>query len=298
MLRRFTLAMLAMVLAAPAPAAAFDLGWQDDETLKYQPDVALARADATGAGTVRIMVPANRWAEIDTYVAAAARAKATGHRVIASLMSWRQYPTPAGWAFYATGAVTKLAPYVDGWSVMNEPNMDDMRPATRGRSGMIARGRAYRRVWDRTAPVIRRLDPSAKLIVGDLMPVAGRRFMRAFYRAGRPRIRPDALGIHPYMGYSTGLRDRSRDGDWRHDGVEDAARFARRHRLALWVTEWALSPKQPAGDWAYLLRRFARAGARVVVVYDTDSRGQSGGWWNTEMSPAALSAVTKAARSL
>lgn len=128
-------------------------------------------------------------------------------------------------------------------------------------------GRAYRRVWDATAPVIRASDPGATLVVGDLCPCADDlAFMEAFYEGGTPAVAPDVLGIHPYPGV---------------DYAQTMADYARRRSLTPWVTEWGLprdTNPRPA-QWTGSLQGFRRAGYRVAFIYDT----RSANGWDTQM---------------
>lgn len=128
------LAALAFSLAITAPdSAAMSLGMQDDAAMTYQdPATYLARVDGVKAGWLRLSVTAGHWrgGQADAYVAAAAAARADGKKVFVSLLSWRDYPTPAEWRAYAEQVVARMAPYVDAWSVMNEPNWPGMSAAT------------------------------------------------------------------------------------------------------------------------------------------------------------------------
>jgi hypothetical protein len=144
-------------------------------------------------------------------------------------------------------------------------------------------GLAYRRIWDATAPIIRRYS-QAPLGVGDQAPSRfNEQFMDAFYEEGPlpPLIRPQMLLVHPY--------DRSdphypQPGPvWNISGIYGAAAYAKKHGLALWASEWAYWPYNPAGWWPIAMSRMKAAGVKVIIVYD--SRGPT---WNTFMTPAAL----------
>jgi hypothetical protein len=149
--RALLLALLALTLPAPAHALDLQLGIEDEEGCKYQPQTALARADTVNAGTVRILIPRGRWqAEQDAYVACAARAKASGRRVLAALVSYGHgRPTAAEWHDFAAQAVPRLDPYVDVWSPMNEPNLPSMAPLTE----TVCRTVTTRRTSSRTETV-------------------------------------------------------------------------------------------------------------------------------------------------
>lgn len=290
--------LLALVAALIFPANTFALGVQDDESLKQDPSAYLARADAMGADRIRLTVPDNRWEhEADSYIQAARAAHEDGKSVTVSLMAWRSTPTPRQWRAYTLEVVRHMAPYVDVWSPMNEPNFDLMAPYSPNVHGphdlsdsarereMRLRGRAYRRIWDKTAPIIRLLDPRAKLVVGDQAPSdTNGIFMKAFYRSGKLRIKPDILGVHPYSFLAPWAKPYSRS--WNLPGIKRAVRFAKRHSLKTWVTEWGYGPKQPASWWPQAMRKMQRAGVQQIFIYDT-----AGGMWNTKAPDKALEGI-------
>jgi hypothetical protein len=136
--RRFNLILVLLttalvifaVLAARADAGMV-LGMQDDESMKRDAPAYMDRMDRAGATALRLMIPSNRWdAEADAYVRAAAQAHADGKYVIVSLLSWYAFPSPSQWAAYARSAASRLAPYADAWSPMNEPNWPGMAART------------------------------------------------------------------------------------------------------------------------------------------------------------------------
>lgn len=362
-MRRAVLVFAVVVCAALSPAVAsarMSIGLQNDDAMvQAGPDATTAylrRADDLGASWVRLSVMDGLWngGQADAYVAAARAAHDSGHRVIVSLLAWDTHPTAQEWAPFAKLVVARLAPYVDAWSPMNEPNQPNMAPATsrpcvplsgrklkrvrviryrrvkrhhghwrrvvrhrhhkravrykhvrhghyrrvvkhvlkpKGRKATAfdwcsprVLGRAYRKVWNWTAPAIHTLDPSATLVTGDLEPVGGPEFMRAFLH-GRLAIRPDVLAIHPYeLGYGPSVH--KRDGSWRAHDIEEAHRWARRHHLPLWADEWGLWPSANPAEWGAWLDRFQRARVAVTILYDT-----AGGWWDTQMRPDAFAAV-------
>jgi hypothetical protein len=114
---------------AAGARADMQLGMESDEALKHDTAGYLARADGAGATWMRLTVGSSRWlTESDAYVNAAAAAQADGKRVLVTLMSWQQYPTPEAWAAFARQVVARMAPYVDAWSPLNEPNHWAMAP--------------------------------------------------------------------------------------------------------------------------------------------------------------------------
>lgn len=132
--------------------------------------------------------------------------------------------------------------------------------------------RAYRRLWDQVAPVIRGHDPDSQLVVGDIYtdPIE---FMETFYGDEPLKVRPDVLGTH----YS--------------DPAASAGyvAYARRHGMDQWETEWGLgqhgNSAAPA-EWTRALAEFERAGVAVTFIYDTVSPG-----WDTQMTAGAFEAV-------
>jgi hypothetical protein len=103
---------------------------QDDESLKYDTANYLARADLVAADWIRLIVYDSHWnaGETDAYVLAAAAAKAHGKRVMVSLAFWHSHPTPAEARVFAERVYARMAPVVDAWSPMNEPNWPGMAP--------------------------------------------------------------------------------------------------------------------------------------------------------------------------
>jgi hypothetical protein len=364
---------LALATAGPAPAD-MQLGLQNDDRLVLAGETGglryLKRVDRVGASWVRVMVPDTRWnaGQAHEYVRAVQQAHADGKRVMATLLAWETTPTPRQWEIYARDVVGQMAPYVDAWSPMNEPNLGLMRAASpihcevvtggqvtpvektvqriaraQRRWGRVRRGRgthlrrkhggfrrahgkreqrrarwrrvtrrqrgsvrttvlvggpeerqdcriaawgvAYRAVYDEVAAVIRRADPGAKLVVGDLAPnAANEDFMAAFYGVGPPAIRPDALGVHPY--YWGHPSDVAGDGRFGLAAIERTRDWAARHDVALWVTEFGYRPEHPTAWWLHALDRMQGAGTRVAVLYDTRSQA-----WDTMLREPALDAV-------
>lgn len=293
MLRPFLLGLVtAAFLLTAAPAHANRLGLQDDTALKYDTDAMLARANVIGATDVRIMVPDNRWpAERDAIITAAWRAKLAGKHVTAALVAWQSRPTPRQWRRFAQQVVPVMAPVVDAWAPWNEPNHDKFAPRTRPSSiwrvVQKRRARAYCRAWRLVMPVVRLHDPTARRLVGDQAPSTYNfEFMQWFYRACRTaRDRPQVLAVHPYCACNPSVRER-RTGNWNVASIEDAARFARRHHLRLWVTEWAWGREARREWWPRALRRFERADVDRTYIYDVRDDH-----WDTKMRPRAVDAV-------
>jgi hypothetical protein len=127
-IRRFIVALF-LAVCITSPASATELGYQDDEMFKFNPDAAWSRAEGVDATWIRIMVPDSHWKwESDMYVRIAREAKAREMNVMATLMAWQSQPTVAQWQAYSKSVYAKLGPYVDAWSPMNEPNHPKFMP--------------------------------------------------------------------------------------------------------------------------------------------------------------------------
>lgn len=145
----------------------------------------------------------------------------------------------------------------------------------------------YRRVHDMTARVVRRVDPSALMILGELGPSAGNEsFMENVFKAAAGSVDADVIGLHPYtlLAPST-VQD--------HGGmvlpvIERTVRAVRRWHAQgkitgerVWATEygyhWAVVKAHPS--WLpTALTRMRAAGVEVAVLYDYV---HTGGSWDT-----------------
>lgn len=283
--RILIVAALLLSLALPTTASAhMQLGIQDDGQMLFSAptaDAYLQRADTVHARWIRIMVTENVWNnERPQLMVALTNAKAHHKRVMVSLLAWQSNPTPDQWRAFALEVAPAIAPYVDAWSPLNEPNCFGFM--TRGGPT----GPAYGRLWDHVAPILRYFDPSAKLVAGDTCPNPdGAKIMRWFFKHRHP-VTPDVMGIHPY--YDGCAFKHHRDGSWRLPDVGDAVRLARQNHVRVWATEWAQWPDQPAACWVTSLNAMRRAGVRKVFIYDTPGKS-----WDTQMRPAALAAVAQ-----
>ena len=323
-----TIALLGALPAAPA--AAIELGVQDDPLLVRLPSafggfgadrlLAPARVDAVlddlRVDTVRINLA---WAQVagaragdplqlGPYEAAVDRVRARGRRVQLTLSG----PAPR-WAT-ANGRVSAYAPsarlYADfagevaaslkgkvaRYSIWNEPNWWNLlRP--RKRAAAI-----YRRMFLKGSSAVRAADPAAKVLIGELAPLARPtaataplRFLRrltcsdgAWRRAGRcPRLVADGFAHHPYSlqwapEYPGPGRDDVTTGSLRRL-TRALDRLARRRALAtpagrslpLYLTEWgyharSVRVREPQRS-AYVRRGLALAArirrVRQVVWY-------------------------------
>lgn len=367
---RKTLLILLLLLVLPASAQAqTGVAVQNDDACLYGSnndtdgiptwDEQLDRTAAVHGDTVRLMVPDSHWrtGESDRYVACARVAKERGFTVFASLLAWNTYPTPAEWAAYANEVVGRMAPYVDAWSVMNEPNWPGMSPHTdtsckliptaqssvssngtpivrywkkvkHGTHKRIAKrvGRKHHRHWaytfkrvkhggrykravrkgkpgvtvvstvaahhdcyvasyavayadvyNATAPVIKSLDPDAKIVAGDLAPGADMAAWMNVLYATNPSVRPDVCADHPYT-------------LWQGDGPPNVwyqVTYTRAHGCEYWATEFGHSSDQKGAVWVASVNAMLNEGATLVVLYDSKSPT-----WDTQMRPSVMWALT------
>lgn len=300
-LRHHALLLTLIGLFAPAAQAAPPLGVQDDDAMIGSGALAyLDRAQTLGASWIRLNVSDVRWnhERAGGYVEAARLAHERGLKVMVTLMAWKTRPTARKWEAYARQVAFYLAPYVDAWSPMNEPNIDPMAAAAPNERACYRdrpkfadwfceqrhRARAYARVWNRVTPVLREFDPSAQIIAGELAPTqANATFMRVALR--RMKLRPRILGVHPYDDLGGPTR-----GSFRLRTARATVRFARRHgRMSVWATEWAFTPEVGAARWVRAIRRMGHAGMQRVFLYD--SRGAT---WDTKMRPGVRAAIGRA----
>src|SRR5215210_3664137 len=235
---------IALLMALPAaPAAAIELGVQDDPLVvrlptafggfgagKLLPPARVdAALDALGVDTVRINVP---WAQVagehprdplrlGLYEAAVDRVRARGRRVQLTLSGpaprWATgnrrvsayAPSARLYAAFAGEVAARMEGRVARYSIWNEPNWWSLlRPRRHA-------ARIYRRLFLRGAAAIRAADPAAKVLIGELAPLAQPRaatapltFLRrltcsdALWRARPgsrcPRLVADGFAHHPY----------------------------------------------------------------------------------------------------
>jgi len=183
------LAVLVMLaIAAPAGARPPVPGVQDERFITCgTPDErahAIALAKQLGARTVRINALNSReWRSLGCDPVAAVQAVAAA--------GLRPFLTVVGDARHARRLVRQVGGQVELYSVWNEPNHPGWRwgPVT-------ANPRSYSRLFRRVSRVIRRLDPSAKVLFGELMPPGFKYTTRV---VAHTRIRADGLAIHPYV---------------------------------------------------------------------------------------------------
>jgi hypothetical protein len=140
--------------------------------------------DETDARGLKVQVtltgPAPAWATAD-------------HRLGVRAPSRKQY------AKFVTAAVRAFSGRVTRWSVWNEPNWNTQL-SPKSRSASIYRG-LYRSAY----AAITAEQPSAQVLIGELMPGANRTrstpalaFLRRVACASCPKLRADGFALHPY----------------------------------------------------------------------------------------------------
>lgn len=226
--RLLALAAVAVALGAlPAGASAsktMELGIQDDSLINGNPPVNPAPLlKSLGIQRERMIVA---WNSVETspgsydmtgWVNAAAAARIRGHQVNAVLTgpapSWASQgggfrnPDPAKYAAFAQAAAQALAPYVNRYSVWNEPNWLTL---------LVPRQTApqqYAALYTAGAPAIRVGDPGSQVLFGEMQPgTKGTRYgyppltflQKVFCATSKWKARcnkgllADGVALHPY----------------------------------------------------------------------------------------------------
>jgi hypothetical protein len=234
--------------------------------------------DATAYGLklqVTLTEPAPRWA--------------TGNKSVG-----KNKPNPAAFGRYASAVATQFAGRIDLYSTWNESNWHArLRPPKQAPN-------IYRNLHNRAYKAIKRADPRAKVLVGELAPGASNRFMtpalaflrrmtcvNARYRPNRkcPRILADGFAIHPYNFAKKPSQARSRNPDVVEIGslsrlTSALDRLRARNRLRtpgknrkmpVYITEFGYFTKGPLkvspqrqANWTREAWNIARRNPRVV----------------------------------
>jgi hypothetical protein len=196
------IACLTCVVAAPAPG--FVVTVQDEASITCgtpeQRTQALALARKLRASSVRIMANEHGQWSCDPLPAI--------HAVHAA--GFRPQVVVVGDRRYARTLARQVGPLVDTWSVWNEPTLIQFERDPQG----------YGRLFRRVSRTLRRHDPGARVLIGELTPQAARgigtafAYMRQVLRVGR--LRADGLAIHPYDWTLRPKRSHPRVGLRRH----------------------------------------------------------------------------------
>jgi hypothetical protein len=234
---RAALAALALAaLAIAPPAAALELGIQDDPvflgppiadigTPAVSPARGLALAWQLHATTLRLNVRWNAVAtapdhyDLSRVEAAIGTARAAGLRVQLALTgpapAWatanrrvgNNAPDPAAFGRFATVVATQLRGRVARYAVWNEPNWHGLLTPRRRAAAL------YRALYRAAEPALRRADPHARVLFGELAPMGSPedatsplRFLREAMCANKrwhpirrcAPLRADGFALHPY----------------------------------------------------------------------------------------------------
>jgi hypothetical protein len=240
-MRHVLLALLAALAVFPArahAAAGMELAVQDDDAFLYSPpyarERALAAAQRLGVERIRVSIlwarmevdnprartrprhPAYDFSAIDQLQQAAARrhiklqitiagpapAWATKFRTVGN--TW---PSAYRFGQFARTVAEHFRGRVDRYSIWNEPNWDTLLNPVAHAPGI------YRNLYIHGYREIKRADPHAKVLIGELQPyaephsIAPIRFLRGVtcttsrWTSARrcPGLRADGLALHPYQ---------------------------------------------------------------------------------------------------
>lgn len=214
-------AALALVLAAPAAARPFELGFQDDPLIVRDPAVyrgtgadrlvsrthALRTARRLRMRVVRLNVFWDRveqptgvldFHRYDRAVEAILAAGLEPQLTLTGPAPGGAVPDPAAYARLCAAAAARWRGRVKTYAIWNEPNWEGYLPADRP-------ARRYRALFEAGSGAIRAVDPRARVLLGELAPM-GRleaaipplRFLRDTLRAGSRPLVADGVALHPY----------------------------------------------------------------------------------------------------
>jgi hypothetical protein len=318
-----------LLLAAWAPAAGAapgqELAVQDDAVLLHRSygdaDLALRRAATMGAKRIRVNLhwanqmseahrrarrePADLRYDFSNLERLYADAAAHGLKLQVTLTEpaprWatsnkaigKTKPNAAAFGRYASAVATQFAGRIDRYSTWNEPNWHSrLRPPKQAPN-------IYRALHNQAYRAIKRADPRAQVLVGELAPGASKRFMtpalaflrrmtcvNARYRPVRrcPRILADGFAMHPYNFARKPSQARPRNADVVEIGslsrltsaldrlrARNRLRTPGNRRMSVYITEFGyftkgplrVTPKRQA-TWLREAWNIARRNPRVV----------------------------------
>jgi len=295
-------AALALGTGLATPAAAFEIGVQDDGAFyggEFDRSIAMDRIEELGATTIRADVlwsyfRARGYKPFDAMVDAAA---ARGIRVQFTLYGTPRYdhgnryisyfkPSAARYAKWVGGFARHFKGRVTRWAVWNEPNLAQQSPLL------------YRSLYEAAYTALKRADPRNKVLFGEL---AAQQRTFAWIRSMAPagtslRLQTDGFAYHPYQFFvAPGARDS------RFLGLSNTPKIkASLQRLAndgilrtptggtppLYYTEFSYPLGRPyptsefhRTDWiprAFLLAK--RAGIKQVIYYKLFLRPAGANW--------------------
>ncbi len=329
-------------MARPAPPS---LAFQDDAALQGPNAAALiAKMKRAGAKNARInviygKVKAEGYGKIDQEVNAL---RAAGIAPQMTIMSTPAYMTgsdmtlsasqndPRLWQQFAGEVAKHFKGRVGRYSVSNEPNINTFQDASE--SNPLAAGRKYRGIYRAGYAGIKGADPTAQVLLGELVGVKNARdFLRG--ALGGKGLKTAGLAYHPYDKSVTDQPAAKRNA-WDIDNLKDLqatlGRYKRQGKLQtakgsaapLYLTEMGyfrggkLSDQARAARMARAYRLAQQAGARQLLSYQiapTERKmvqgpatmspegnlipgavTQAPGWvWDTSLDPGALAAAIR-----
>jgi hypothetical protein len=220
------LALLAAVLAAPAPAHAVTMQVDPQIPCMVNGDNVQSILKAHDATVLRIVLPDF---PSPNALLCVERAKAEGYHVYISMQydnSW----SPRRVASYFARTLPQYAPFAWAVSVGNE---QDVRQGVPAREARVCTGRGrcqqnagayYRQVWNAVEPVVARVAPHAVRVYGETSPW-GFTYLKDSFQTGLPHG-AQAVAFHCYDTKRGGLRT-----------VPQVAAWAGEHHLPLWCSE-------------------------------------------------------------
>ena len=294
--------LLALLLCAPASGAVRPDTPYGIHSMLYADapssfkEAMFREAAALGASSIRVdvFVPAivtgrngeRDWRSLDEYVRLARRYRLQVVGVLLGTPGWLEvcpegtsimdaFKCPPSDAAELAGDLGEIAArargVIDDWEVLNEPD---------GRWAYLGAPADYARQLQASAAAIHAANPRARVLLGGVMTLASRPWLRAVFAAGRPGLAASIDVANVHLRGSLGSLART-IRCWRRF-------FARQGvRAPLWVTEHGY-PSDPAyqrdpafaggepAQAAYLarsLRVLTRAGAARVFVTERDNLG-------------------------
>ena len=317
------------------------LAFQDDTALQGpNANALIAAARAAGAKDARInviygKVRAEGYGKIDQEVNAL---RAAGIHPQITIMGTPAYSTtldqtlsaahndPRQWQGFANEVAKHFRGRVGRYSVGNEQNIDPFQAGAS--SNQLAAGRQYRGIYRAGYAGIKSADPTAQVLLGEMVGAPNARDFLRGVLGGKKPIRTAGLAYHPYDAWVTGSQA-SQHNSWDINNLQDLqstlARYKRQGKLQtaqgkaapLYLTEMGyfrggqLNDQQRASLMAQAYKKAERAGARQLVSYQiaptvrptvqapptVDAEGglvpgavtQAPGWvWDTSLAPQTL----------
>jgi hypothetical protein len=322
------------------------LAFQDDTALQGpNANALIAAAKAAGAKDARInviygKVRAEGYGKIDQEVNAL---RAAGIHPQLTIMGTPAYsPTldqtlsaahndPRQWQGFANEVAKHFKGRVGRYSVGNEQNLNAFQgtvDTTASPAAARTAGRQYRGIYRAGYAGIKSADPTAQVLLGEMVGAANARDFLRGVLGGKKPIRTAGLAYHPYDAWVTGQQAAERNA-WDINNLPDLqatlGRYKRQGKLQtaqgkaapLYLTEMGyfkggkLNDQQRASLMAQAYKKAERAGARQLVSYQmlptvrpavqapptVDAEGglvpgavtQAPGWvWDTSLAPQSL----------